>query len=128
MVRPGKPGLVVKSVYQVQLEREGHLVKMDRLVPRDRQGCEAIQVNPDHQGSRDRLDQQVPPALEEILVREEPQDKQAPLAHLELEEMSVFLDQVARLDHRDRPVPREPLVELEDLALLAPVVQPVQLV
>jgi len=73
------------------------------------------------------LDQQVPLVLEEIVAQEEPQDKQDPLVHLELEEMSVFLDQVARQGHPELLVPREPLVELADLALLAPVVQPVQL-
>lgn len=115
LVRLGKPGLVVTLVFQVQPEREDHLVKMDCLVSRDCQGCEAIQVSRDHQASQGLLDQQVPLALGEILVREEPQDKQAPLAHLDLEEILVFLGQVAHLGRRERPVPKAALVELEHL-------------
>lgn len=89
------------------------MVKMERPVSKVCRACEAIQVSPDHQANRDRLDQQDPLALGEILVREETQDQQAPLAHLDLEEISVFRDQVARLGHQDRPVHREVLVELE---------------
>lgn len=106
---------MVTLVFQVQLEREGRLVKMDYLVSRDCQGCEAMQVSRDHQASLGQLDQQVPLALGEILVREEPQDKQAPLAHLDLEEILVFLDQVAQLGRRERPVPKAAMVELEHL-------------
>lgn len=126
LVRPGQPGPVVTTGFQVQLEQEGRLVRMDHLVFRDFQGCEAIRVNPDHRASPDRQDQWVPLALEETLVQEEPQDSQAPLARLDPEEMLVCLDLVVRLDHLEHLEHREALVELEDLVPPVQAVQPVQ--